>query len=122
MDKQTFNTEKIISRLKRFNYKYDLKGTTLKIFLPMWCCLMIDFSSDKIKMTPTANAYSLFPFTLEFEFMMIFLFFGTLAIYMQAPFLFGLLGIISIRFIACFIKIESMKVIVHNWIEQDSAI
>ena len=51
MEKQVFYSEKIISRLKIFNYNYELNGTILKIFLPMLCYLKINFVADKIKIT-----------------------------------------------------------------------
>ncbi len=33
---------------------------------------------------------------------------------------FLLLGLIIIHFIVCFIKIEALKTIIHNWIEKDN--
>ena len=51
MTKQNFDAGKIVSRLKHFNYKYELKGTTLTIFLPLFCQLKVDFTEDRIKIT-----------------------------------------------------------------------
>ena len=45
------NEEKIISRLKFFNYKYESEGNTLRIFLPIRCALKIVFDEGSVSMT-----------------------------------------------------------------------
>jgi len=122
MPKQVFDSEKIISRLQFFHYKHELKGTTLKIFLPMFCHLRIDFPADSIKITSRIN--------FGFKFLAVegnFLIYGLilyLLTWFQWPVLnkgiFVLIGIFLLIFVICIIKIESMRVVVHNWIEKDS--
>lgn len=122
MDRQNFNPEKITSRLRFFNYNYELKDTTLKIFLPMFCYLRIRFLPDRIKITSHLQfGFRFLP--LEFNFLIY-----AAALYALAWFqwttlnkgVFILLGLLVTHFIICFIKIESMRSIIHKWIENDS--
>ena len=122
MTKQIFDSGKIVSRLKRFNYKYELNGTTLKIFLPMLCHLKVDFPEDRIKITSRIDfGFRILPIEINF------IIYG-LVLYILTWFqwavlnkgIFVLIGIFLILFVVCFIKIETMKSILHNWIEQDS--
>lgn len=122
MSKQVFDSEKIISRLKFFNYKYELNGTTLKIFLPMFCYLRIDFPADRIKISSRINfGFRFLPVEINFIIYGLILYLLT---WFQWPVLnkgiFMLMGIFLLIFVICIIKIESMKTIVHNWIECDS--
>jgi hypothetical protein len=124
MENSVFNSEKIISRLQVFNYDYHLKGTTLKIYLPMMCYLKIDHVADKVKITSRISfGFRFLPIEINFVIYGLFLYCLT---WFQWPVLnkgiFALLGIMLIHFVVCFIKIESMKTIVHNWIEKDSQI
>ena len=122
MDRQKFNPEKITSRLQLFNYRYELKGTTLKIFLPMLCYLKVSVSNDRVRMTSHLQfGFRFLP--LEYNFLI----YGVL-LYALAWFqwtninkgVFILFGLLVIHFVICFIKIESMRTIIHNWIEKDS--
>lgn len=122
MDRPLFNSEKITSRLESFNYDYRLKDKTLKIFLPMLCYLKIKFSNDSVKMTSHLRiGFDFLP--LEFNFFI----YGAI-LYILTWFqwttlnkgIFILLGLLVIHFVICFIKIESMRVIIHNWIDEDS--
>ena len=122
MAKQEFDKEKIISRLQFFNYKYELKGTRLKIFLPMFCYLQIDFPVDSVKITSRINfGFRFLPVELNFIIYGLILYLLT---WFQWPVLnkgiFMLIGIFLLIFVICIIKIESMRTIVHNWIEKDS--
>jgi hypothetical protein len=121
MDKQALNSDKIISRLKTFNYDYEAKGTIIKVFLPMLCYLKINSTQDKIKITSHI--------TFGFRFLPIeinFIIYG-LVLYILTWFqwtnlnkgIFALLGIFLIYFAVCFIKLESMRSILHTWIEKD---
>jgi hypothetical protein len=122
MDKSTFRPEKIIDRLKLFNYKYELNGQTLKVFLPMFCYLKIDFKSDKIKMTSHLNfAFRFLP--LEYNFLIYGLGLYILAWYKWKTLnkgFFLLFGLVLVHFVVCFIKIETLRIIIHNWIENDN--
>src|SRR5580765_4526464 len=46
MENPAINSEKIIERLKYFNYKYQLKGKQLKIFLSAGCSIKVFFYDD----------------------------------------------------------------------------
>ena len=122
MDRPPINTDKIISRLKFFRYKYEIDGTSLKILLPMVCYLKIDFAKERIKMT--SRIWFGFRFlTLEYNFVIYGFGLYILAWYQWAILnkaIFIFLGLIIIHFVVCFIKIETMKIIIHNWIEVDS--
>jgi hypothetical protein len=121
MDKQDFNFDKIILRLKSFNYDYEFKETTIKVFLPMLCYLKINFGSDKIKITSHISfGFRFLPIEINFAI------YG-LVLYILTWFqwttlnkgVFALFGIMLIYFVICFIKLESMRSILHNWIEKD---
>ena len=118
----TFNYDKIIDRLKRFNYKYELNGETLKIYLPMFCYLKIVNKSGRVKMTSHLNfGFTFLP--LEYNFLI----YGS-ALYVFAWYnwatankaLLLLIGLVIIHFVICFIKIESLRIIIHKWIEEDT--
>ena len=122
MTKQVFDSEKIISRLKFFNFKYELNGTVLKIFLPMFCYLKIEFATNRVKITSRINfGFRFLPVEVNFIIYGLILYLLT---WFQWPVLnkgiFMLIGIFLLIFVICIIKIESMKTIVHNWIERDS--
>jgi len=122
MDKALFNYDKIVYRLKLFNYKHELKGQTLKVFLPMYCYLKIDFESDRLKMTSRLNfGFRFLP--LEYNFLIYGLGLYILAWYKWTTLnkgIFLLFGLVVVHFVVCFIKIETLKIIIHNWIESDS--
>ena len=121
MDTSTFNPDKIVDRLKIYNYKYELNGQKLKVFLPMFCYLKIDFKLDKVKMTSHLNfGFSILP--LEYNFLI----YG-FGLYILAWFnwttlnkgIFLLLGLFVIHFVVCFIKIEALRTTIQNWVEHD---
>lgn len=122
MDRQKFNPEKIITRLQLFNYNFELKGTTLKIFLPMLCYLKIRFSNDRIKISSHLQfGFRFLP--LEYNFLIYGLILYVLAWFQWTSLnkgIFILLGLLVVHFVVCFIKIESMRSILHQWIERDS--
>lgn len=124
MDKQTFNPMKITSRLQFYNYSFNLNDKTLKIYLPMFCYLKIRFSGDRVKMTSHLRfGFDFLP--IEFNFLI----YGAI-LYALAWFqwtnlnkgVFILFGLLMIHFVICFIKIESMRAIIHKWIEDDSRV
>jgi len=122
MEKQSSNSNKIISRLKYFKYNYRHDGNILKIHLPMSCFLKIKFKDDGIKLSSHIHfGFHFLP--LEWNFLIYGLVFYVLA-YFQWPTLnkgiFVLLGLFVTYFVVCFIKIETMKSIIHNWLEKDS--
>ncbi len=114
--------EKIISRLKFFNYRYDLDGHTLKIFLPMLCYLKIQFSTEKIKMSSHSRiGFRSLP--LEYNFLIYALALFALTWYKWDDLnkgVFVLFGIFLIYIVICLIKTESMKSTFFSWIEKDS--
>ena len=121
MDKQIFNPEKIKSRLQFYNYNFNLNDSTLKIFLPMFCYLKIRFSGDRVKMTSHLRfGFDFLP--LEFNFLIYGAILYSLAWFQWTSLnkgVFILFGLFVIHFVICFIKIESMRIIIHNWIEDD---
>jgi len=118
----SFSPNKIIDRLKIFNYKYELNGQILKVFLPMFCFLKIDFKSEKVKMTSHLKfGFHFLP--LEYNFLLYGLGIYTLAWYNWTTLnkgVFLLLGLIVIHFVVCFIKIEALRIMIHNWLENDN--
>jgi hypothetical protein len=122
MDTSTFNPDKIIDRLKFFNYKYEFNGQTLKVFLPMFCYLKIDFKSDKFKMTSHLNfGFHFLP--LEYNFLIYGFGLYILAWYNWTTLnkaIFLLLGLFVIHFAVCFIKIEALRTTIQNWVEHDN--
>jgi hypothetical protein len=122
MDKQNFNFDKIILRLKTFNYDYELKGSTLKVFLPMLCYLKINSGPDKIKITSRISfGFRFLPIEINFVIYGLFLYCLTWFQWTNLnKGIFALFGIMLIYFVICFIKLEILRSILHNWIEKDS--
>jgi hypothetical protein len=114
----TFNPDKIIERLKTFNYRYyyNVNDSVINIYFPFLCFLKIDFKSNKIKMTGRAW---LTEYRLERGFLgsavalCFFIGFGTADIF-KAMFLPAGAALIFSYHIICFIKTEAMKTIIHN--------
>jgi len=121
MDTSTFNSNKIIERLTHFNYKYELNNQTIKVFLPMFCYLKINFKNDSVKMTSHLNiGIPILP--LEYNFWVYGLSFYILGWYQLRNLntaIFLLFGVFLIHLVICFIKIESLRIIIHNWMESD---
>jgi hypothetical protein len=122
MENQEIKFEKIISRLELFDYNYEVKGKSLKIFLPMLCYLKINNQDGIIKITSRLSiGFRFLPIELNF------LIYG-LILYCLTWFqwsvlnkgVFALFGIFIIYLVVCFIKLESLRTMVHNWIEKDS--
>jgi hypothetical protein len=87
----------------------------------MLCYLKINFAQDKIKISSYISfGFRFLPIEINFAI------YG-LVLYILTWFqwtnlnkgIFALLGIILIYFVVCFIKLESMRAILHNWIEKD---
>ena len=122
MEKLTFNTEQIISRLEFFNFNYELDKDILKINLPLFCYLKIKINDDSVKLTSRIRFGFSF-LSLEWNFIIYGLILYLLAYFQWITLnrgIFVLLGLFVIYFVVCFMKIETMKKIVHNWIEKDS--
>ena len=122
MEKLTFNTEQIISRLEFFNFNYELDKDILKINLPLFCYLKIKINDDSVKLTSRIRFGFSF-LSLEWNFIIYGLILYVLAFFQWITLnrgIFVLLGLFVIYFVVCFMKIETMKKIVHNWIEKDS--
>ena len=122
MDKQFPDNEKIIARLKKFDYNFDLNSSTIKIYLPMFCYLKIFYGSEKIKITSHISfGFHFLPIEINF------VIYG-LILYCLTWFqwtnlnkgIFALFGIMLLYFVVCFIKLETMKSIIHTWIEKSS--
>jgi hypothetical protein len=124
MDKRTFDPEKITSRLQFYNYTFNWNNSTLKIFLPMFCFLKIRVIGDRVKMTSHLRfGFDFLP--LEFNYLIYAAILYALAWFQWTTLnkgIFILFGLLMIHFVICFIKIESMRTIVHKWIEDDSRV
>lgn len=122
MDKLIFHPGKIKSRLQFYKYNFTLNDSTLKIYLPMLCYLKIKFSDKGVKMTSHLRfGFDFLP--LEFNFLIYAAILYVLAWFQWTALnkgIFVLFGLLVIHFVVCFIKIESMRVIIHKWIDQDS--
>jgi len=122
MNTSTFSPDKIIDRLKLFNYKYELKEQSLKVFLPMFCYFRIEFKSDEVKMTSHLRfGFRFLP--LEYNFLIYGLGFYIFAWYKLTTFnsaIFLLLALFIVHLVVCFIKIEALRTVIHNWIESDN--
>jgi hypothetical protein len=122
MNRPTINPEKITDRLTFYNYRYKLEGTTLTVFLSMLCCLKIKFEPEKVKMTPHVLWRPSVFGRLEYCFFI----YGLAAFFFAwlLPDLnrgvFYLFIVIQLYFVVCFVIIENMKSIIHNWIERDN--
>jgi hypothetical protein len=123
MDKQNLNSDKIVARLKSFNYNYDLNGSTIKVYLPMLCYLKINYDSDKIKISSHISfGFRFLPIEINFAIYGIILY--TLTWFQWTNLnkgVFALFGIMLIYFVICFIKLESLRLILHTWIEKDQS-
>lgn len=124
MSTSPINQEKIIKRLQFYSFNFEQHGNVLKIFLPMFCFLKLSFENEKVKLTSHIRFGFQF-LTLEWNFLIYGLILYLLT-WFQWPVLnkgiFILLGIFLLVFVICVIKIESMKITVHNWIEKDSSV
>jgi len=122
MEIQNLNFDKIIFRLNTFNYNYELKGSTLKIFLPMLCYLKINSGQEKTKITSHISfGFRFLPIEINFVIYGLFLYCLTWFQWTNLnKGVFALFGIILIYFVICFIKLEAMRSILHIWIEKDS--
>lgn len=122
MNQQKFDTQKIISKLQFFNYKYELEGDTLKVYLPMWCYLKIRIGAEKVKLSSHIR-FGFHFLSLEYNFLIY-----SLALYLISWFqwavlnkgIFVLFGLFIIHFVISFIRIESTKTIIHQWVETES--
>jgi hypothetical protein len=121
----TFNPDKIIERLKTFNYKYkyEPKNSVITIYLSLFCYLKLDFSKGGLKMT-SYNNLDVSNRTLEYGFLSTLIGLSFFAYFSNSfqhtIYLYCVVGIIISYYVICFIKTETMKVIIHNWIEKDS--
>jgi hypothetical protein len=124
MEVKSINQEKIIARLRLYNYDFEQNGDVMKIYLPMFCFLKLRFENEKVKLTSHIR-FGFHFLTLEWNFIIYGLILYLLT-WFQWPELnkgiFMLFGIFLLIFMICIIKIESMKIIVHSWIEKDSFI
>lgn len=119
MKLQHIDKQAIISKLEYFNYKYEVKGDTLKVYLTLLCYLKIRITDDKVKFSSRIR-FGFHFLSLEFNFLIY-----SLGLYLLTYFnwstlnkgIFVLLGLFIIDFVISFIKTESMKIIIHNWIE-----
>jgi hypothetical protein len=121
------NEEKIISRLKFFNYKYKSEGNTLRIYLPVRCALKIAFNDGSVSMT--SSFWKRFQLgILPFAILIALVFCIGTGILLQIDIWrpiqrsSGILIIASmpLLFILKLIITENMKSIVHNWMDNDA--
>jgi len=114
------NVETIKVKLDTFDYKYKDKEGELIVYLPILCYIKVKYTGDNVKFT--SRTFLGFNFlSLEFNFL-----FYSLVFYFTSYFywttlnkgIFVLFGIFILYFIICIIKVESLKIIMHNWIDQ----
>jgi len=122
MNSSEMYMEKIEERLKGFDYKYSLPERNFKIHLPFPCYLKVRSGEHSVKMS--SHVMIAIPsLPLEFNFLI-----SSLALYLLTWHqwsvlnrgVFVLFGLFIICFVICFIKTETMKAIVHSWIEKKS--
>jgi hypothetical protein len=120
------NEEKIISRLKFFNYKYKSEGNTLRIYLPVRCALKIAFNEGRVSMT--SSFWKRFQLgILPFSILIALVFCIGIGILLRTDTgrhierSSGILIIASmpLLFIVKLVITENMKSIVHNWMDND---
>lgn len=124
MKNTKFDPIKITDRLDFFNYRYHLTENYFKIFLPMLCYLKIDFRNGKVKITSHISI-ALRSLTLEYNFLIYSLGLFLLSWFYWNDFnkgAFVLLALMVVYFVICFIKLEGLRGIVHQWIAQDDEI
>ena len=121
------NEEKIISRLKFFNYKYKSEGHTLRIYLPLRCALKIVFNDGSVSMTSSfwkRFQLGILPFAIliTLVFCLATGFLLPIDIWRPIKRISGILIIASmpLLFILKLIITENMKSIVHSWMDNDS--
>ncbi len=127
MEQEGFDIQKIIVKLRFYRYRYSLDVFThpdevvLKIYLPMLCYLKIRYKNNRIKMTSHIR-YGFDFVSLEYNMLIYALIFlgitGHWGLKAEPVILSGLFMMI-IHFVICFIKIESLRTIVHHWIQDE---
>lgn len=118
-------SEKIIERLKFFNYKYKQDGNSLRIYLPLYCSLKINFDEDNVTINPDLTK-SLNLSCNTFAILIFFILAIGTAIILQVDIWHNikreygaaLITIFPLAFILKLIVAENMRTIVHNWIEK----
>src|SRR3954464_1554762 len=117
------NEEKIISRLKFFNYKYKSEGNTLRIYLPVRCALKIAFNDGSVSMT--SSFWKRFQLgILLFTILITLVFCIGISILLQIDIRpiqrssgIFIIAFMPLLFILKLIITENMKSIVHNWMD-----
>lgn len=123
MKNKTVDTQGIISKLEYFDYRYKYADETLKIYLPMLCYLKIKIKNNKVKFSSHIH-FGFHFLSLEYNFLIYSLGFYILASYTWTSLnkgVFVLFALFILHFAISFVKIEAMKTIVHNWIENDNS-
>lgn len=109
----------IVSKLSEYDYKYNINGTKLNIILPMLCYLSINFLPQKTKMSSHLTIGIRF-LSIEYNYLIYGIFFYFLmTIVSQQIILYYLIFLYYLYLIICVVKLESMKVIIHKWLDEN---
>lgn len=129
MDSSSLNLNKIISRLQLFSYNYSLNGNILIVYFPLLCFLKINFENKRIKITSHLRGLGI-GLRIEIDYLLYFFIFyfifyllgksGQLSSLSECMTVLVLWFMFIIYLVICFIKMEVMKLIIHNWIEKDA--
>lgn len=122
------NPENITNRLRLFRYTYTTDSfkdepavTVLKIYLPALCYLKVSFFEKSIKMS-SRILYGFNFLSLEYNFFIYATGLALIAAFSPPQLNMAILiflALILVHFLVCFIKLESLKTVIHRWIEED---
>lgn len=114
----SISIEKIKARLSLYNYAYAESDNTLSISLPFGCYLLVTNKNSSITIYSGINwGFSFIP--LEANFILYALATIALAYKFPGSYITVLCFCILLLQVGCIIKLESMKIILHQWMEAD---
>lgn len=110
-------TKILTTKLEYSNYKFKIENDTVKIYLPFLCYLKISFIDNKVKFSSRIR-YGFHFLSLELNFFIYGLAFYVISSNYWATINKGIIILFALfitHFVICFIKTESLKIIIHNW-------
>jgi hypothetical protein len=111
------DTQTLIKKLNTFSYKFKKEEENVKIYLSYLCYLKISFVKDKVKFSSRIR-YGFHFLSLELNFFIYGLAFYVISSNYWATINKGIIILFALfitHFVICFIKTESLKIIIHNW-------